>query len=180
MAVNSTTSPVYSKPDGTCTGGITEQFVMQPLNGSTTATSIAPGSQTIVKSEATGKYCRVTTLSDGTQGMLCDVSDPAQATPLTYTGSGLTYNGQPLASTSPGSALVVSPGASTEDSSMTINTAGGRPMQLPAHWLHAPCQAACMLIPALLQASGWGKCWHGLAGTAFITAAVRPFACAAT
>jgi hypothetical protein len=39
--------------------------------------------------------------------MICDLSMSAQATPLTYTGTGVTYNNMPLVPVGPGGALVV-------------------------------------------------------------------------
>jgi hypothetical protein len=118
MAVDSTAYPMYSA--NPCTGTTQEQFVLQPANGSTTTEQIMPGEQTIIKSVETGKYCRVATLDGGNQGLICDVTSPSQATPVTYTGTGFAYGGQPLASGGSGEALLVSPGAGSSTSTLTV------------------------------------------------------------
>jgi hypothetical protein len=53
---------------------------------------------------------------DGGQVMVCDAATPEEATPVQYTGSGLSYGGLPLESSSPGEPLVVSPVASETSS----------------------------------------------------------------
>ncbi len=50
---------------------------------------------------------RATTTQAAQQGMLCDMSSPAQATPLTYTGIGVAYNNTPLVPVGPGGTLVL-------------------------------------------------------------------------
>ena len=47
------------------------------------------------------------TQAAGTQGMVCDQPTAATATVMTYTGSGLSYNGIPLVATAPGQPLVL-------------------------------------------------------------------------
>jgi hypothetical protein len=135
LAVDSTTYPMYSASP--CSTSPTQQFVLQPANGSTTAAEIQPGEQTIIQSVETGLYCRVATLDGGQQGMVCDVSSPSQATPVTYTGTGLSYGGQPLAAGGAGQALLVSPGATSSTSSLTLEAVGapatpGASLTLPA------------------------------------------------
>jgi hypothetical protein len=51
--------------------------------------------------------CRLAPLPSGEQGVLCDQDTSATATVLTYTGSGLTYKGDPLVSAGPGKPLVL-------------------------------------------------------------------------
>ncbi len=63
-------------------------------------TPINAGETTILKNVETEKYCRLAPLvpqtTCNTQGMLCDQLEPSTATILTYTGTGLAYNGVPL------------------------------------------------------------------------------------
>lgn len=123
LAVDNTLNPMYSASP--CTGtSTTEQFVLQPVNGSTTVERIMPGEQTIIKSVETGMYCRLATFDDGQQGVLCDVSSISQATPLTYTGTGLAYGGQPLAAGGAGQPLLVTPGATSSTSTLTVYPVG--------------------------------------------------------
>jgi hypothetical protein len=73
--------------------------------------SISPilaGEAAVLQSAQTGMYCRLAVLSPGSErGMVCDQPTLAGATPLTYTGSGLSYQGVPLVSTAPGAPLVL-------------------------------------------------------------------------
>jgi hypothetical protein len=64
-----------------------------------------PGEQTYLKSNLTGKYCRLAPLPDSSicQGMVCDLGSPAQATPFTYTGAGLKAPGGTEMTPVPGS-----------------------------------------------------------------------------
>ena len=83
-------------------------------------TPIQPGETTQLKNTQTGKYCRLTQLPAGyvspttcnTQGVICDQDTIATATILTYTGSGLSYNGVPLVEVAPSKTLVLSADAS--------------------------------------------------------------------
>ena len=79
-------------------------------------TPIKPGETTQLKNTQTGKYCRLEELPAGyvspttcnTQGVICDQDTIATATILTYTGSGLAYNGVPLVEVPPSRTLVLS------------------------------------------------------------------------
>ncbi len=72
---------------------------------------------------ATGQFCRLTDISTlpgstqaaGTQGMVCDQPTATTATVMTYTGSGLAYNGTPLVAVSPGQPLVLTNSTSVPD-----------------------------------------------------------------
>jgi hypothetical protein len=90
--------------DGTSTSTM---FIAQnPSNPSSTA-PLSPGSSVILYSAATGAYCRVADLSTGrrrmlldssscpTQSLVCDAPTAAGASILTWTGSGLSYQGIP-------------------------------------------------------------------------------------
>jgi hypothetical protein len=73
-------------------------------------TPINAGETTIFKNIETNKYCRLAPMVPqggcNTQGMLCDQLEPSTATILTYTGTGLAYNGVPLVQL-PGSGTLV-------------------------------------------------------------------------
>lgn len=105
-----------------------EQFTLSPAT-STTAGVITPGGYTYMKSVLTGKYCRlVPGATPGSQVVVCDLDTTAQAAPLKYTGSGVTYNGQPLLPGGPGQPLTI--GGNT-----TVNPTGdgtGTELQGPA------------------------------------------------
>ncbi len=157
LAVDNAVSPVYlaSPCSGTST---TERFIMQPTNGSTRVDSILPGEKAIIKSVETGMYCRMATLDDGQQGVLCDVSSIDQATPLLYTGAGLRYNGAPLASAGAGQPLLRSPGAPTPTSTLAVQPVGppALPGRLPSGCVH---KLACGREAAVQQVCGCkGRC----------------------
>ncbi len=125
LAVNNTREPIYVDSLPCSSTNTAQQFLLQPAYGSTTATAIAPGERTIIKSVETGLYCRVALVGPGQQGLLCDVTNPSQATAVTYTGTGFAYGGQPLAAIGSGQPLLVSPGATSSTSGLTL-------LQLPA------------------------------------------------
>ena len=86
-----------------------EQYLAyDPANPASTD-PIQPGDTTILKSVETGQYCRLApSPANSTQlVVLCDQPTAATATPLTYTGSGLSYNGVPLVATGPGAPLML-------------------------------------------------------------------------
>jgi hypothetical protein len=97
-----------------------ETFYAYHSNNTGDTTPIMPGQTTILKSDQTGLYCRIQAHNGTDQGMICDVSDPLQASVFTYNYMGLEYNGtQLLADTmgdpllmkvpGPGDALVLEP-----------------------------------------------------------------------
>ncbi len=83
-------------------------------------TPIPPGGTAQLRNLQTGKWCRLATLtadvlvpkSCGDQGILCDQDSPSSATVLTYTGTGMSYNGVPLVPVPPSSTLVLLLGSS--------------------------------------------------------------------
>ncbi len=130
-------------------------------------TPIQPGETTQLKNTQTGKYCRLAQLAPGivspatcnTQGVICDQDTIATATVLTYTGSGLSYNGVPLVEVPPSKTLVLS-----SDPACTVP--GGDKLTFPPAILcefkiHAPgLLVACSLpwalaIPPRLD---WRRC----------------------
>ena len=94
-----------------------ETYIAYRPGDPSSSTPIQPGETTQLKNAQTGKYCRLVPLPPGfpspnarcnTQGMLCDQDSLATATTLTYTGSGLSYNGVPLVEMPPSRTLVLS------------------------------------------------------------------------
>lgn len=89
-----------------------EQFVFfhpdQPLDPS----PISQNETTVFKNVHTGLWCRLAPYTSrassacSTQGVLCDQGAAADATVLTYTGTGLSFNGVPLVK-EPGSATLL-------------------------------------------------------------------------
>jgi hypothetical protein len=96
-----------------------EQFTAVHPGATGSITPIQPGGTAILRSVATGAYCRLApTPANQTQiGVVCDQASAAAATPLTYTGNGLSYNGVPLAATTPGGPLLLSNTTSSPTSS---------------------------------------------------------------
>jgi hypothetical protein len=86
----------------TCTGqpqnDEAEQFAVFPAIGSSLAAgqALQPGSNILIKSIKTGKFCRVVAVGDKQQ-ILCDVDDAAAASTMIYTGSGFSHQGQGFA-----------------------------------------------------------------------------------
>ncbi len=106
MRTDNTSSPAYVA-SGTGTTPA-EQFIAIDPSAPDSISPIQPGQAAILQSVATGQYCRLATLSPGTeQGVVCDQPTATTATPLTYTGSGLSYDGVPLVASSSGAPLVL-------------------------------------------------------------------------
>ena len=78
----------------------------------TDVSPIFPTNPTILRNQQTGLYCRLAPFSPQTtcltQGMLCDQSSPSTATVMTYTGTGLAYQGTPLVQEPTTGSLVLS------------------------------------------------------------------------
>jgi hypothetical protein len=93
-----------------------EIFTAYRPSAPTDPTPIQPGETTQLRNAQTGLYCRLATLPAGTvspstcntQGVICDQDTIATASVLTYTGSGLSYNGVPLVEAAPSKTLVLS------------------------------------------------------------------------
>lgn len=106
-----------------------EQFyAFNPANTADNA-PIQSGHAVILRSQQTGMYCRMAAMpSAGQQGMVCDAATPAAAASLTFTGSGLAFNGVPLSATGPSQTLVLdalAPAANTALSITAVATSGG-------------------------------------------------------
>lgn len=112
---------MYCPLDGSAGNTSQEQFALF-VNNLTPGTPIAPGSTVLLKSIKTGQFFKVVPVG-GKQQVQCNI-DPAnaatQASPVVYTGSGLSYNGVPLTNPGgvdplyvggPGTSLVLQPGA---------------------------------------------------------------------
>jgi hypothetical protein len=128
MYNSNNTSPAMSGTgDGTTKP---EQYRAYDPANLTDTSPILPGEAAILRSEETGLYCQLRpTLENATQiAMYCDQATPSTATTVTYTGSGLSYNGVPLVSTGPNTPLLlanttaVPPTAS--DDELTFSPAG--------------------------------------------------------
>jgi hypothetical protein len=93
---------MYCPTNGSVTNSLSMQFAAfsTDLNPGSV---IRVGSQILLKSLKTGMFCRLVSGPTGQQEVRCDI-DAAQAaelaTPLTYDGTGVSYNGVPL--TNPG------------------------------------------------------------------------------
>ena len=106
VRTDNASSPAYV---GNGTGGTPpEQYVAYPPSNPT-GSAILPGQTAILRSNQTGLFCRLAPLpSNSTQlGLVCDQPTAATATPLTYTGSGLSSNGVPLVSSGPGAPMLL-------------------------------------------------------------------------
>jgi hypothetical protein len=92
-----------------------EQFTAARPDGGTSP--IMPGETMLIKSEQTGKYCRVVQIGtqQQRQQILCDQDTPATASPFTYTGTstGVAYNGQPFVNPGGGAPAYFGPSGST-------------------------------------------------------------------
>jgi hypothetical protein len=81
---------------------------------------IQPGEAMLVKSEQTGKFCRVA-LIGAQQQVLCDQGTAATATPLTYLGTaGFAYNGQPFVNPGGGVPVYFGPANSSSTTPATF------------------------------------------------------------
>jgi hypothetical protein len=85
--------------DGTT---LPERFVPSRPDGG--QTPIQPGEPVLLRSEQTGLYCLVVAAGSRSQ-VQCDQPSPASATPLTYTGTGVSYNGRPFINPGSGAAV---------------------------------------------------------------------------
>jgi hypothetical protein len=128
-----------------------EQFIAAHPAAPDSTAPIQPGQTAILRSVATAAYCRLVPMPANTTqlGVVCDQPSAATATPLLYSGSGLSYNGVPLAATAPGAPLLMAnttaaPATPTSDD-LTFPaaiTGGGRldnPQPRPA--LRSKCAA---------------------------------------
>ncbi len=103
------------------------QFYFYNASSPTSALPLAPGASTIIKSEETDKFCRLVSAPPSAMlVLLCDITDPTQATPLVYSSAGLTYNGQPVLPVGPGGQMAVLPPGATNPSGgiSTLTPAG--------------------------------------------------------
>jgi hypothetical protein len=120
-----------------------EQFTLTPYS-STTSGYITPGSYSFLKSVLTGKFCRlVPGATPGSKVVLCDLDTTAGATPLMYTGTGLTYNGLPLVPGGPGQPLALGTGTSIDPNGNGTSTD-----------FNGPALATPLLAPPPLRRKG--------------------------
>jgi hypothetical protein len=144
---------------------------------------IQPGETAILQNEQTGQYCQLRGLpSNSTQlGMFCDQPTPATATVMTYTGSGLSYQGQPLVAAGPLAPLLLSntttvpPGPM--DDNLSFPPAGGLSYACVMGIIHVcvPYRAACMRQASAAEGAVCGrKCEQCGAACITATCQVRP------
>jgi hypothetical protein len=108
------TNFAYVGPDGSSDAPAV--YVAYRPGSLTDATPIQPGETLQLKNLETGKFCRLAPLPAGlvststcsTQGVICDQDSMDGAAVLTYTSSGLSYNGVPLVAAAPSNTLVLS------------------------------------------------------------------------
>jgi hypothetical protein len=129
VRTDNATSAAYSAAGSGTTAP--ETFIAVDPSDPNSISPIQPGETTVLQSAQTGQYCRLAVLSPGTeQGMVCDQALLADATPLTYTGSRLSYQGVPLVSTAPGAPLVLanstSAPLSASSDNLLLSPTGGR------------------------------------------------------
>jgi hypothetical protein len=104
MAVDGTTSPAYASATSSGSAPSTaQQFLMYPLDGG--PQQVQPGEQMLVKSVATGMYCRLAQQGGGAQVVMCDLPTSSGATPFFYSSAGLGSGSTVLAPTGPGGIL---------------------------------------------------------------------------
>jgi hypothetical protein len=93
-------------------GSSPEQFLAYRPSNPGDLSLVQPFDTVALKSVQTGQWCRlVPTPSNTSQmGMLCDQAAIGGATPLTYQGDGLSYNGIDLVATALGQPLLLENG----------------------------------------------------------------------
>lgn len=112
MVVDNTTDPLRvgistSTSTSSSFPALSEQFIPQHPSGS--SDTIDPGEPCLLRSVATGRFCRLAQLSSNASltGLLCDAQQASNATVLVYAGNGLRLlNGTALVPSGPNCALV--------------------------------------------------------------------------
>jgi hypothetical protein len=124
-----------------------EQYVAYHPDNPLDPTPISRGNTTIFRNVQTGLWCRLAPYTGSvansackTQGVLCDQSDMADATILTYEGTGLSHNGVPLVQLPGSGTLIVS-------SDTSCSVPGGDILKFP------PGGASCRAIVFRLGSS---------------------------
>ena len=86
-----------------------EQYTAYSPGNLSSTTPIQPGQTTILKSALTGLYCELqpSPANSSQTVMVCDLATAAGASVMTYTGSGLSYQGQALVPNGAGGQLVL-------------------------------------------------------------------------
>jgi hypothetical protein len=150
-------------------------------------TPIQPGETTQLRNTQTGLYCRLDALPAGlvapstciTQGVICDQPTIATATILTYTGSGMSYNGVPLVETAPTGTLVLS-------ADPTCAVANGSTLSFPPAALCESPAPSLVYLPSAALPAALLPVMPGCAAPALSCAmllqhclSVQPCACAA-
>jgi hypothetical protein len=86
-----------------------EMFLAYHAGNTSDKNPIEPGQTTLLQNAETGMWCQLRPLPSNTSqiGMICDQPTPDTATVMTYTGSGLAYNGVDLVASGPGLPLLL-------------------------------------------------------------------------
>ena len=121
----STSTSSGSLPAGTVMQSSTPTaFNIISTNGSDPATP-QPPSTVVLQDASTGLYCKLYPLGApiNLDGLVCNVTTAAGASPLEYTSTGFTAGGVPLSSAGPGQPLVVDPSVSAASRSAQLQVA---------------------------------------------------------
>ena len=121
-----------------------EQYVPYHPGSPSDTTPISRGETVIFRNVHTGLWCRLAPFSGAgtgstqcnTQGVLCDKGSMADATTITYEGTGLSYNGVPLVQLPGSGTLVLSSDAS-------CSVPGGDSFEFPPGKLHRRLLCSC-------------------------------------
>lgn len=110
--MDSPTTPMYC--NDTDSDDKATHFSFFGTNSLSPLSPLPPGSKVFMKSELTGKFCRVlTNLAEPPgkqQNIFCDLDDPSGATEFTYTGSGFAVGPTPVTKPCSGCPLYVGGG----------------------------------------------------------------------
>ena len=119
--------------------------------GSGTGQKLAPGTSIILKSVQTGKFCIVVSVGPAVQQIICNVTDPWEASAMDYTGVGFSYQGKSFSNF--GSNTPLQLGATGMPAALTPGGMAAPPFYAPpACSPHSSSLVAnCMLVWLLLR-----------------------------
>jgi hypothetical protein len=156
----------YAYPGSGSGSSPPELFTAYLASNTSERSPIQPGQTALMQSVQTGLWCRLAPLpSNASQtGMVCDQPSAATATPLTYTGDGLAYNGVALVSPGGGQPLLLANTTSTPVVGPTADNLALTPVAPAGGWCDGKGRAVSVglavchdlthvLCPALLPAA---------------------------
>ena len=150
--VTSHTSYVHCPP-GQPQNDTAEQFAVFPTAGSSLSSGqpLVAGSNLLLKSLQTNKYCRVVTVGAKRQ-ILCDVDDARAASVMSFTGSGFSYQVRAGGAT----ALLCASASCTCKRLLHEGTTGAA--QFPNDCVHASlCRALALATSAATSRFSWAR-----------------------